>query len=42
VIGYMGQSSTTLLGNAQSSTSPVGTNQNGSARMIQVKAELKF
>ena len=42
VIGYMAQSSTTLLGNAQSSTSAVGTNQNGSARMIQVKAELKF
>ena len=42
VIGYMGQSSTTLLGNAQSSTSAVGTNQNGSARMIQLKAELRF
>jgi hypothetical protein len=42
VIGYMAQSSTTLLGNAQSSTSAVGTNQNGSARMIQLKAELKF
>jgi carboxypeptidase family protein len=42
VIGYMGQSSTTLLGNAQSSTSAVGTNQNGAARMIQLKAELKF
>src|SRR5438477_5270642 len=42
VIGYMGQPSTTLLGNAQSSTSAVGTNQNGSARMIQLKAELKF
>ncbi|MBZ5689953.1 MAG: carboxypeptidase regulatory-like domain-containing protein [Acidobacteriia bacterium] len=42
VIGYMGQSSTTLLGNAQSSTSAVGTNQNGAARMIQSKAELKF
>jgi len=42
VIGYMGQSSTTLLGNAQSSTSFLGTNQNGAARMIQLKAELKF
>jgi hypothetical protein len=42
VIGYMAQSSTTLLGNAQSTTSAVGTNQNGAARMIQLKAELKF
>jgi hypothetical protein len=42
VIGYMGQSSTTLLGGAQSSTSFVGTNQNGAARMIQLKGELKF
>lgn len=42
VIGYMGQSSTTLLGGAQSSTSFLGTNQNGAARMIQLKAELKF
>ena len=42
VIGYMGQSSTTLLGSAQSSTSFLGTNQNGAARMIQLKAELKF
>ena len=42
VIGYMGQSSTTLLGNAQSSTSFLGTNQNGAARMIQLKAEFKF
>jgi hypothetical protein len=42
VIGYMGQSSTTLLGNAQSSTSFLATNQNGAARMIQLKAELKF
>ncbi len=42
VIGYMAQSSTSLLGNAQSVTSFLGTNQNGSARMIQLKAELKF
>jgi hypothetical protein len=42
VIGYMGQSSTTLLGGAQSSTSFLGTNQNGAARMIQLKAELNF
>jgi hypothetical protein len=42
VIGYMGQSSTTLLGNAQTSTSFLGTNQNGAARMAQLKAELKF
>jgi hypothetical protein len=41
-IGYMAQSSTSLLGNAQSSTSFLGTNQNSSARMIQLKAELKF
>jgi Carboxypeptidase regulatory-like domain len=42
VIGYMAQSSTGLLGNTQSATSFLGTNQNGSARMIQLKAELKF
>jgi hypothetical protein len=42
VIGYMAQSSTSLLGNAQSVTSFLGTNQNASARMIQLKAELKF
>jgi hypothetical protein len=42
VIGYMAESSTTLLGNAQSSTSFLATNQNGAARMIQLKAELKF
>ena len=42
VIGYMAQSSTTLLGGAQSSTSFLGTNQNGAARMIQLKGELKF
>jgi len=42
VIGYMAQSSTSLLGNAQSSTSFLGTNQNAAARMIQLKAELRF
>jgi hypothetical protein len=42
IIGYMAQSSTSLLGNAQSSTSFLGTNQNAAARMIQLKAELKF
>jgi hypothetical protein len=42
VIGYNAQSSTSLLGNAQSSTSFLGTNHNAAARMIQLKAELKF
>jgi hypothetical protein len=42
VIGYMAQSSTNLLGNAQSTTSFVSTNQNAAARMIQLKAELRF
>ena len=42
VIGYMAQSNTSLLGNAKSNTTFLGTSANGSARMIQLKAELKF
>ena len=41
-IGYMAQSNTSLLGNAKSNTTFLGTSANGSARMIQLKAELKF